>query len=155
MIVRVCGAVLLVAAGVGLGNAAANSIQTQWQSIRQFMELLSYIQRFISQRSMPCEEIFQYAALSNRFAGLHLERCQQFSELPIPQCLQNSIGKELQDNLTELGASSQETATALLEIMHSLCAWKEQEFLTKASAAQALYPKLGGCVGAVIAVFMI
>lgn len=149
------GGLLLVVCGAGVGFVLAQAEREKWRSAHAFSRLLQYAEDSIRYKGVPAEEVLRAAAAYPEFARLGLGSCSRFGELAVPQSFSDAMGRELRDNLFSLEACGRESACKTIEGMILLCRSREDILEQNAQNAMRLYPRLGGCIGALAAILLI
>ena len=149
------GGILLIVGGVAGGFALALREQNKWRTAHAFLRLLEYTSDSIRYRGCPAEEVLTAAAAYPEFARLSLERCIRFTEISVPDVFEPAMREELAERLLSLESCGRESACQTLEGMVQLCRPREQSLQEKARSAMRLYPRLGGCIGALAAIALI
>ena len=155
VVFTLAGGLLLVICGVAGGFAAAIREQNKWQTAHSFLRLLEYTADSIHYKGVPAEEVLSTAAAYPEFAGLGIGSCRRFKELPIPEMFESALRSELQGDLQALELCGRESACQVLESMTHLCRPREEALHQNARLALRLYPRLGGCMGALAAILLI
>lgn len=149
------GAVLLIVCGAAGGFAMANREQNKWRSAHAFLRLLEYTADSIRYKGHPAEEVLAAAAAYPEFERLACDSCRRFKDLPIPEVFEPALRAELQGNLQAMECCGRQSACQILEAMIQLCRSSEETLHRNAQAARKLYPRLGGCIGALAAILLI
>lgn len=149
------GGILLIACGAAGGFLLAVQDQNKWRAAHAFLRLLEYTRDSIRYKGCPAEEVFAAAAAYPEFARLEFSSCLRFKELPIPEVFEPALRRELQGSLQALESCGRESACQTLESMARLCRPREETLQENARAALRLYPRLGGCLGALAAIVLI
>lgn len=149
------GGVLLVVCGAGIGFLIARAEQNKWRTAHAFSRLLEYTGASIRYKGCPADEVLAGAAIYPEFARLGLDQCLRFSEIPVPGVFGTAVCQELRENLLALETCGKDSACKTLESMILLCQPGEDMLRDHAHNAMRLYPRLGGCFGALAAILLI
>ena len=152
---RLLGAVLLAGACTGGGALLAAQKRALWRQVHSFCALLDFLQAGIRYRAAPCAALLAQAIAEQRFAGLGLEHCTDFSALPVPAALGPDLAAQVRQALAELGTAPRLRACALLARLLEQCRERERALNTAAGDAVRLYPRLGFCAGLVLVLFLL
>ena len=133
MTARLLGTLLLACAGAGLGACGAVRRQAVEKRIR----------------------LLHAAAENPAFAALALPADSDctLSALPLPN-LPKALAGELHASLAALGHSDRAAACAELRRMADLCRREADRQADRAARAMALWPRLGGCAGLLLAILL-
>ena len=154
LVLRLLGAVLLVAAGAGGGLAVYKRSYARWRQLHTFARLLSYLQGALSYQALTGDELLQRAAYYPEFAQLGLTKCRTLEELPFPGALSESLKQEIRSGLAQLALESRTNACATLQRLADLTEEEAQNRKEIARSARRLYPRLGACAGILTAILL-
>lgn len=149
------GGGLLAVCGAGFGFILAAKDQNKWRTAHTFTRLLEYTRDAIRYRGCPAEDVLSAAAAYPEFARLGLAQCSRFAEVAVPGVFEAAIRQELQTALIALESCGRESACQTLEGMICLCRPQEETLHASACLSMRLYPRLGGCMGILAAIFLI
>lgn len=149
------GFLLLVGCGVGTGYRISLWARGRWRCVHTFVRLLEYLQASVRYQSMTGEQILLRAAAYPEFAPLGLAGCTRFSDIPLPQALEPALRRELKSDLQTLEIAGRDTACEVLTRMTVPCRTREKELYAAVGRAAQLYPRLGGCLGALLAIALL
>lgn len=149
------GVFLLAGCGVGIGYRVFLRTKERWQDVHAFVRLLEYLQSAIRYQTMTAEQILFRAAAYPEFVRLGIAGCIRFRDLPLPRALETALKQELESDLQALEMAGRDTACEILSRMTILCRTREKELDSAAGQAARLYPRLGGCLGALLAIALL
>ncbi|HJD22256.1 MAG TPA: stage III sporulation protein AB [Candidatus Gemmiger faecigallinarum] len=153
--VYLAGICLLAGCGAGAGWLLARRSREQWRQAHAFGRLLEYLQAAVRYRTLTGGEVLDKAAAYPEFARLGLEHCPRFGMLRPPDAFDPALRQELSADLEALEGAPRDSACAMLARMLALCRRQETELRKAADAAARLYPRLGGCIGAMAAILLL
>lgn len=151
---RLAGMLLLTGTGTGGGWALYQRRYEAWRQVHVFAELIDHIAAAIRYQAWPCAQILAGAARDVRFAGLGLEGCTAFSQLPVPPALGGALAAQARQTLCGLGAVPHERACATLAALLAGCRRCEAQAWQQAREARRLYPRLGFFAGLATALIL-
>ena len=150
MTARLLGTLLLACAGAGLGACGAVRRQAVEKRIRLLSRLWTYLEELLTCRALTGPMLLHAA-----FAVLTLPADSDctLSALPLPN-LPKALAGELHAGLAALGHSDRAAACAELRRMADLCRREADRQADRAARAIALWPRLGGCAGLLLAILL-
>lgn len=148
------GGCMLTCCGGGIGWMAACRKKSGWRQIASFERFLQYLLDAIRFRHLPGSLVLGMASQHKDFAPFCPEHTVMFSQIRPPHCLRVLFGSELQDGLHTMETASQQTVCDTLEHLCELCRRAELQAQETAGAAQRLYPRVGVCMGVLIAIVL-
>ncbi len=154
MTARLMGTLLLACACAGLGVCGAMRRQAVEKRIRLLSRLWTYLEELLTCRALTGPMLLHAAAENPAFAALALpaDGCT-LTELPLPD-LPKALAGELYASLAALGHSDRAAACAELRRMAELCRREADRQADRAARAMALWPRLGGCAGLLLAILL-
>ena len=155
MTARLVGTLLLACAGAGLGICGAMRRQAVEKRIRLLSRLWTYLEELLTCRALTGPMLLRTAAENPAFAALELPvnaDCT-LTVLPLPN-LPKALAGELRTSLAALGSSDRAAACAELRRMADLCRREADRQADRAARAMALWPRLGGCAGLLLAILL-
>lgn len=153
MTARLVGTLLLACAGAGLGVCGAMRRQKTEQQTRLFARLWTYLEELLTCRALTGPMLLRAAAENPAFAALALPQDGTLTALPLPG-LPKALAGELHTSLAALSGSDRAAACAELHRMAELCRREADCQADRAARAMALWPRLGGCVGLLLAILL-
>lgn len=148
------GAFLLACCCGGIGWMAACRKKAIWQQIVAFERFLQYLLDAIRFRHLPGNMVLGMASQHEDFAPFCPGHTAAFSQIRPPAYLQHLFGSELRDGLHTMETAPRQTVCDTLEHLCELCRREEFRMQETAGAAQRLYPRVGVCLGVLIAIFL-
>lgn len=151
---RIVGSMLLVAAGVGGGFAAASHLRVHQVQIHNFARLLRYLAELLESQSLVGVELLSRAANCAEYAQFCPEGAEALSQLIPPRSLPDFLQQELHTALAVAEESPRKTVCSALHRLSALC---EEEAGAQAAHCRTilrLWPRLGGCLGAMAAILL-
>lgn len=149
------GGILLVLCGAGAGYLLALHFRDGWRSVHAFGRLLEYLGTAVRFQAATGEQLLARAADYPEFARLGLSGCRRFGEIPLPDSFEAALRAELASDLHALETAGRATACELLARMAALSQGQEALLRERAAHAMHLYPRLGGCLGALLAIALL
>ena len=155
MTARLVGTLLLACAGAGLGLCGAVRRQGTETRIRLLARLWTYLEELLACRALTGPMLLRAAAENPAFAPLELPADSDctLSALPLPN-LPKALAGELRASLAALGGSDRAAACAELHRMAELCRREADRQAERTARAMALWPRLGGCAGLLLAILL-
>ena len=153
MTARLVGTLLLACAGAGLGLCGAVRRQGTETRIRLLARLWTYLEELLVCRALTGPMLLRAAAENPAFAPLALPQDCALSALPLP-ALPKALAGELRASLSALGGSDRAAACAELHRMAELCRREADRQAERTARAMALWPRLGGCAGLLLAILL-
>lgn len=155
MTARLLGTLLLACAVAGLGACGAVRRQAVEKRIRLLSRLWTYLEELLTCRALTGPMLLHAAAENPAFAALALPTDSDctLSALPLPN-LPKALAGELHASLTALGHSDRAAACAELRRMADLSRREADRQADRAARAMALWPRLGGCAGLLLAILL-
>ena len=155
MTARLLGTLLLACAGAGLGACGAVRRQAVEKRIRLLSRLWTYLEELLTCRALTGPMLLHAVAENPAFAALALPADSDctLSALPLPN-LPKVLAGELHASLAALGHSDRAAACAELRRMADLCRREADRQADRAARAIALWPRLGGCAGLLLAILL-
>lgn len=123
--------------------------------IRLLSRLWTYLEELLACRALTGPMLLHAAAENPAFAALALPADSDctLSALPLPN-LPKALAGELHASLAALGHSDRAAACAELRRMADLCRREADRQADRAARAIALWPRLGGCAGLLLAILL-
>ena len=153
MTARLVGTLLLACAGAGLGVCGAMRWQKTEQQTRLFARLWTYLEELLTCRALTGPMLLRAAAENPAFAALALPQDGTLTALPLPG-LPKALAGELRTSLAALAGSDRAAACAELHRMAKLCRREADRQADRTARAMALWPRLGGCAGLLLAILL-
>lgn len=153
MTARLAGTLLLACAGAGLGVCGAMRRQAAEKRIRLFSRLWIYLEELLTCRALTGPMLLHAAAENPVFAALALPGDCTLADMPLTD-LPKPLAGELCASLAALGGGDRTAACAELHRMAELCRREADRQGDRAARAMVLWPRLGGCVGLLLAILL-
>ncbi len=154
MLLRAAGCLLLVLTGAGGGFAAAAHVLESQRQTHNFARLLGYLADLLDAQALAGPELLARAARCGEFAPFCPPGAQSLAQLAPPPCLPETLQCELRETLTTTEESPRLTACAALRRLAALCEEQAVLLAERSCAARRLWPRLGGCLGAMTAILL-
>lgn len=154
LVMRLVGMGLLVAAGTGAGICFCLHKRQEWWQAHTFARLLLYMGRLLGYQRLTGAEMLRRAARYPDFQTLGVETCDELAALSAPESLPEALRQEVQQGLLHLGEEPRAEAGATLERLASLCEEAAERNKKEAEDASRLWPRLGACVGVLVAILI-
>ncbi|WP_294500662.1 hypothetical protein [uncultured Gemmiger sp.] len=152
---KIVGILLLAGCGAAAGFLLASRARESWRSVHAFGRLMEYLQSAIQYQALTGEQLLARAANYPEFARLGAGQGLRLGELMPPAALDEALRQELSADLTTLESAPRDKACTLLTHMAALCHSQEADLRAAANTAARLYPRLGGCAGILVALFLL
>lgn len=152
---RLFGVLLLALAGYGAGLSFAMRKKEQSSTIRSFARLLEYLARSIAFRSAAGDVLLENAAAYPEYASLCKGGCRYLDELEVPQEIPPALAAEVRALLKESGVLPREELCRGMERLAAQCRTAAEETGQEAQKMNVLYPRLGGCLGAMVGILFL
>ena len=145
LLLRLLGTLLLLLAGMGGGFAAAARAENSRRQLHSFACLLTYLAELLDAQALTGPELLRRAAQDPAFAVFCPAPGESLSALTPPACMPDALRQEVQSSLT---------ACAALHRLASRCEAQSAETAEHCRTARRLWPRLGGCLGAMAAILL-
>jgi len=151
---RLLGALLLTAAGMGGGWAGARRRQRECEQAARFGNLLAYLGQLLAYQALPGTVLLARALQFTGADGTALAHCTTLAELPVPACLPSPLQNELHSELAALETLPRTAASDALQRLAGLCRTQAGTMQAAADEAKRLWPRLGACAGLLAAIML-
>ncbi len=153
-VLKFVGGCLLACCGGGIGWLLACQKRRAARQIEAFIRFLQYIRESIYYRTLPGAAVLAAAARYAEYSPFFPEGAAAFSQIQPPDCLCSALGGELHAGLSALEIAPRQTACDTLDHLAELCRRTGQRVQESACQAMRLYPRLGICLGSLIAILL-
>ena len=147
LLLRLLGTLLLLLAGMGGGFDAAARAENSRRQLHSFAELLDA-------QALTGPELLRRAAQNPAFAVFCPAPGESLSALTPPACMPDALRQEVQSSLSAAEEAPRLTACAALHRLASRCEAQSAEAAEHCRTARRLWPRLGGCLGAMAAILL-
>ena len=154
LILRLLGTLLLLLAGMGGGFAAAARAESSRRQLHSFARLLTYLAELLDAQALTGPELLRRAAQDPAFAVFCPAPGESLSALAPPACMPDALRQEVQSSLSAAEEAPRLTACAALRRLASRCEAQSAEAEEHCRTARRLWPRLGGCLGALAAILL-
>lgn len=154
LLLKLVGCCLLVFCGGGIGWLYACRKKSVFLQSEAFVRFLQYIRESIRFRTLPGAVVLAMAACQPDFAPFCNEESTTFSRIRPPEYLRAVLGDELEAGFAVLETSTRQTACDTLDHLTELCRRAAEQTRESAHQSIRLYPRLGVCLGLIIAILM-
>lgn len=154
LFLHMVGTIFLIAAGGGGGWAVYEHQKNVWQQLHTLSRLFRYLQELLSYQALSGEELLERAGNYPEFAQMGARSCRLLENLPLPAALSKAVREELRSSLRQLSMAPRANACGILERAASLCEEAAGQKREEAQSAKNLWPRLGGCLGALAAILL-
>lgn len=154
LLLRLLGTLLLLLAGMGGGFAAAARAENSRRQLHSFARLLTYLAELLDAQALTGPELLRRAAQDPAFAVFCPAPGESLSALTPPACMPDALRHELQSSLSAAEEAPRQTACAALHRLASRCEAQSAEAAELCRTARRLWPRLGGCLGALAAILL-
>lgn len=154
LILRLLGTLLLLLAGMGGGFAAAARAESSRRQLHSFARLLTYLAELLDAQALTGPELLRRAAQDPAFAVFCPTPGESLSALAPPACMPDALRQEVQSSLSAAEEAPRLTACAALRRLASRCEAQSAEAAEHCRTARQLWPRLGGCLGALAAILL-
>lgn len=151
---RLLGALLLMCAGMGWGFAVSRHQYEIWRQLHALDRLFTYLHALLQYQALSGAELLRRAALYPEFARIGVQRCNRLADLPLSDHLPSPLRQEITQELAQIGLEPRTTACATLQRLHTLCESAAAMQQEKADLARHLWPRLGACLGILLAILL-
>ena len=145
LLLRLLGTLLLLLAGMGGGFAAAARAENSRRQLHSFARLLTYLAELLDAQALTGPELLRRAAQ---------DPGESLSALAPPACMPDALRQEVQSSLSAAEEAPRLTACAALHRLASRCEAQSAEAAEHCRTARRLWPRLGGCLGALAAILL-
>ena len=153
LLLRLLGTLLLLLAGMGGGFAAAARAENSRRQLHSFACLLTYLAELLDAQAPTGPELSR-AAQAPAFAVFCPAPGESLSALTPPACMPDALRQEIQSSLSAAEEAPRLTACAALHRLASRCEAQSAEAAEHCCTARRLWPRLGGCLGALAAILL-
>ena len=154
LLLRLLGTLLLLLAGMGGGFAAAARAENSRRQLHGFARLLTYLAELLDAQALTGPELLRRAAQDPAFAVFCPAPRESLSALTPPACMPDALRQEVQSSLSAAEEAPRLTACAALHRLASRCEAQSAEAAEHCRTARRLWPRLGGCLGAMAAILL-
>ena len=154
LLLRLLGTLLLLLAGMGGGFAAAARAENSRRQLHSFARLLTYLAELLDAQALTGPELLRRAAQDPAFAVFCPAPGESLSALTPPACMPDALRQEVQSSLSAAEEAPRLTACAALHRLASRCEAQSAEAAEYCRTARRLWPRLGGCLGALAAILL-
>ena len=154
LILRLLGTLLLLLAGMGGGFAAAARAESNRRQLHSFARLLTYLAELLDAQALTGPELLRRAVQDPAFAVFCPAPGESLSALAPPACMPEALRQEVQSSLSAAEEAPRLTACAALRRLASRCEAQSAEAAEHCRTARQLWPRLGGCLGALAAILL-
>lgn len=154
LLLRLLGTLLLLLAGMGGGFAAAARAENSRRQLHSFARLLTYLAELLDEQALTGPELLRRAAQDPAFAVFCPAPGESLSALTPPACMPDALRQEVQSSLSAAEEAPRLTACAALHRLASRCEAQSAEAAEYCRTARRLWPRLGGCLGALAAILL-
>lgn len=151
-VVQLLGKGMLVVAGMCAGMCFCLHKQQEWWQAHAFARLLSYMGHLLGYQRLTGVEMLRKAERYPDFQKLDVANCTELAMLPVPQVLPEALRQEVRQGLLCVGEEPRAEASATLNRLASLCEDAAEQNKKEAEEARRLWPRLGACVGVLMAI---
>ena len=155
LLLRLLGTLLLLLAGMGGGFAAAARAENSRRQLHSFARLLTYLAELLDAQALTGPELLRRAAQDPAFVVFCPAPGESLSALTPPACMPDALRQEVQSSLSAAEEAPRLTACAALHRLASRCEAQSAEAAEHCRTARRLWPRLGGCLGALAANFAV
>lgn len=151
---RFLGSILLIFAGIGGGQVIYLTQRTAWIQIDTLAQLLLYWDTLLKYQALTDRELVRRAAMYSEFAALGVQEGCILEELPLPHALPSPTVTEIRQGFKRMALAPRKAACATLERLATLCERAAEQKRQRAEAARTFWPRLGGCLGALVVILL-
>ena len=153
--IRLVGVILLALTGYGTGVSFAMRKADQSRTICNFARLLEYMARSIAYRASAGDILLENASAYPEYASFCKNGCRYLDELEIPGESPSALASEIRMVLNESGILPRDELCRTLELLAAQCRTVAEETGKAAQKMNVLYPRLGGCLGAMVGILFL
>lgn len=151
---RLLGSLLLVSSGIGAGRLVYLRQQADWIQIDTLAQLLLYWDTLLKYQALTDRELIRRAVMYPEFAALGVQEGCILEELPLPHALPSPMGIEIRQGLKRMALEPRKAACSTLQRLAALCERTAEQKRQRAEAARTFWPRLGGCLGTLVAILL-
>lgn len=152
--VKIAGSILLVLACSGAGFSAYICRLRSGKRLNTLAHLFSYWEGLLSYQALAGEELIRRAERYEEFSELKLGRYSRLEELPLGDMKSRELQTEILSGLKQMAGEPRALACTTLHRMAVLCETAAEQRRQEAVRVKSLWPRLGGCAGALIAILL-
>lgn len=154
LLLRMLGSCFILLAAYGTGAGISLHHRLRCRQLHTFARLLQYLRGLLKYQPLTGGELLFRSQAYPEFMALGLEHCSSLPELPIPDAMPAPLQTEVREGLSQMEMQPREEACETLCRLAALCEEAAQTARHEADAAQALWPRLGLCVGVLIVILL-
>ena len=154
LLLRLLGTLLLLWAGMGGGFAAAARAENSRRQLHGFARLLTYLAELLDAQALTGPELLRRAAQDPACAVFCPVPGESLSALTPPAGMPDALRQEVQSSLSAAEEAPRLTACAALHRLASRCEAQSAEAAEHCRTVRRLWPRLGGCLGALAAILL-
>ena len=124
------------------------------RQLHSFARLLTYLAELLDAQALTGPELLRRAAQDPAFAVFCPAPGESLSALTPPACMPDALRQEVQSSLSAAEEAPRLTACAALHRLASRCEAQSAEAAEHCRTARRLWPRLGGCLGALAAILL-
>lgn len=151
---KLFGGALLLVAGLGLGTSICRPLFSCWWQLHTLARLFIYLDGLLTYQQLTGAELLRRAVQDSDFRRLGIENCKTLAEIPIPRGADEALRSELQQELSHMAGQPHVVVCAAFRRMAGLCEDAAEQKRRQAEAARRLWPRLGMCAGALVAILV-
>lgn len=152
--VKIAGTALLLLTCGGAGFAVYTHQLYRWQRLHTMARLFEYWQGLLSYQALAGEELLRRAETYDEFRSLQLGQYRVLEELSLDDMQPKTLRLEIQSGLQEMASAPRTLACRTLHRMAELCESEARVRRQEAGRIKSLGPRLGVCLGALIAILL-
>lgn len=145
------GAILIAAAGFWCGNELVQRLRRQRLALEEAARLLQKILDDIQYRNLPVRDILHHLQNEDSYSFFDLSAIQKLQDLSPPNCLSGEVRTRLTQGLSQLGQQGLQCQCEQLVREIQYLQERAKELREKERASAAVFPKIGFCAGAMMA----
>ena len=154
LVLRLVGALLLIAAGTGGGLAVTARAEDNRRQLHSFARLLTYLAELLDAQALTGPERLRRAAQDPAFTAFCPTPGESLSALTPPAGTPDALRQEVQSALAAAEESPRLAACAALRRLSARCEAQAAEAEAHCRDARRLWPRLGACLGALAAILL-
>lgn len=152
--VKLFGVVFLLVAGLGLGDGVCRPLFSCWWQLHTLSRLFIYLDGLLAYQQLTGRELLRRAAQDPDFRRLGIEDCKKLTDIPVPCRAGEALCSELQQELSHMSGQPHTVVCTSFQRMARLCEEAAEQKRRQAEAARRLWPRLGICAGALVAILV-
>lgn len=154
VILKWMGLLLLVFTGFAAGMEYSKRVYSRLLFWNQLSQLLAYLEQEIFYRATPISQLFRDCQSSGLYTQLITAHGKGFGDVLLPEWLGREHSSGFQSFFQFLGVNTSEQFCQEVEYLMMVCKKEQEQAERRHQATCRLYPKLGLCLGGLVAILL-